>query len=181
MKTRKIIFFFVFSLGVVALYFLFVELYIPKARPAPPPKEEVFDISLISEEEFVAFGERIFTGKGSCGLCHKSLGGRAPALDDIAFVAQDRLKEAAYKGRASTAVQYILESMLEPGVYVVKGYGKMEAGLVVSPMPVVTGAPLNLRPLEIRAVVAYLLYNSGVEVDIKPSRAMPVFGKGVQR
>jgi len=185
LKTRKIIFFFIFSLGVVALYFLFVELYIPKARPAPPPKEEALsynDISLISEDEFVSFGERIFTGKGSCRLCHtvsdgraRPARGRAPALVDIAFTAEDRLQEAGYKGRAVSATGYILESMLEPSVYVVEGYGKMAEGLVVSPMPVVTATPVNLTPFEVRAVVAYLFYSSGVEIDIKPSLELPTY------
>ncbi len=175
MKRRSLIFFSLFSLGVVALYFLFVELYMPELRPVPPPKEEVFDIALISEEEFVAFGERIFTGKGSCRLCHKGLGGRAPSLDEIFFVAEDRLAETAYKGRARTATEYILESMLEPGLYVVEGYGKTEQGRVVSPMPRVTSGLVNLNPLEIRAVVAYLQRSSGVEVSIKPSLVMPGF------
>ena len=174
MKRPSLIFFFIFSIGVVALYFLFVELYLPKVDPMPPPKEEVFDISLISENDFISFGERIFILKGACRLCHKSIGGRAPALGDIAFVSEDRMKETAYKGRAQTATEYILESMLEPSVYVVEGYGKMEAGHVVSPMPRVTARAVNLTPLEIRAVIAYLLDSSGVEVDIKPSHLMPV-------
>ncbi len=181
MKRRSLIFFSLFSLGVVALYFLFVELYMPQLRPVPPPKEEVFDISLLSEEDFVDFGERIFIGKGSCRLCHKGLGGRAPALDQIVFKAEDRLVETAYKGRARTATEYILESMLEPGLYVVEGYGKMEKGQIVSPMPRATSGLVNLTPLEIRAVVAYLQRSSGVEVSIKPSLAMPEFGKGEDR
>ncbi len=181
MKGRSLIFFSLFSIGVVALYFLFVELYMPELRPVPPPKEEVFDISLISEEEFVAFGERIFIGKGSCRLCHKGLGGRAPALDEIVFVAEDRLVETAYKGHARTATEYILESMLEPGLYVVEGYGKMEKGKIVSPMPRVTSGLVDLSSLEIRAVVAYLQRSSGVEVSIKPSLVMPSFSKGEDR
>lgn len=178
MKRRSLFFFSLFSLGVVALYFLFVEFYLPKVDPMPPPKEEVFDIALISEEEFVAFGERIFIGKGSCRLCHKGLGGRAPTLDEIIFVAEDRLLEAGYKGRARSATGYILESMIEPDLYVVEGYGKTEQGQVVSPMPRVTSGLVNLSPLEIRAVVAYLQSSSGVEVSIKPSLLMPSFGKG---
>lgn len=178
LRTRNKISVLLFALGVVGFYFLFVEIYMPDVRPAPPPKDEVFDISLISEEEFASFGERIFTGKGSCRLCHQSVGGRAPALVDVAFTAEGRIKEAGYKGRARTRTGYILESMLEPSAYVVKGYGKIKGGINVSPMPAARSAPVNLSPLEIRAVAAYLLQGSGVEVSIKPSLEMPTYGVG---
>jgi len=33
-----------------------------------------------------------------------------------------RLADAAYRGRAKTIREYVIESVLEPGVYVVPGY-----------------------------------------------------------
>jgi len=53
-----------------------------------------------------------------------------------------------------TAEDYIRESMMCPGCYVVKGYG--ESRDTKSSMPISTKSPINLTPVEVNAVIAYL-------------------------
>jgi len=63
-------------------------------------------------------------------------------------------REGAAGHDVMTAEDYIRETMMCPGCYVVKGYGK--AGDMKSPMPVITKPPIDLSPVEVNAVIAYL-------------------------
>jgi hypothetical protein len=63
-------------------------------------------------------------------------------------------REGAAGHDVMTAEDYIRESMMCPGCYVVKGYGK--GGDMKSPMPVSTKSPSRLTPVEVNAVIAYL-------------------------
>lgn len=105
-------------------------------------------------------GETIFWGKGKCHTCH-SVGGRgsairAPNLGEtgptgqaIATRAELRAKEREKQGKAGMgATDYLVESLAEPGAYVVEGY-KNEMPLVYQP-------PTALKPDEIKAVITYL-------------------------
>jgi hypothetical protein len=58
-----------------------------------------------------------------------------------------RLVDPAYQGRAKTIHEYVIESVVEPGVYVVPGY---PAGI----MPTWYGAKLSALALE--KISAYL-------------------------
>src|SRR3970040_1187707 len=74
-------------------------------------------------QQFIQMGDEIFHGKGTCELCHNPVGGRAPLLDQAGKVAEERLKDSRYKGKAKTGEEYIREPMVEPGAFVVAGFG----------------------------------------------------------
>ncbi|MGV7221905.1 MAG: cytochrome C [Nitrospinales bacterium] len=69
----------------------------------------------------------------------------------------DQIPEAyrrAGAGEEMTGEDYIRESMMCPSCYVVEKYGK--AGDKVSPMPVISKPPIQLTPVEVNAVIAWL-------------------------
>ena len=64
-----------------------------------------------------------------------------------------RLADPAYQGHAKTVREYVIESVIEPGLFVVSGY---PAGT----MPTWYGAKLSALALE--KIAAYLERQSGV-------------------
>ncbi|MDH3742436.1 MAG: c-type cytochrome [Hyphomicrobiales bacterium] len=123
-------------------------------------------------------GETIYWGKGRCFTCH-SVGGQGSAVrgpnhgqfgekfpDAMGERAVKRAAERSEKtGDTWTAVDYMVESLAEPGAYVVEGY-KNEMAVVYAP-------PISLNLTEIKAVVMYLLAQGGdpdaEAVDTGPS------------
>ena len=156
----------VFSLLMIGFFAGFSNFGIPEIKPAPPPVQEQLDLDAITPERFIALGEKLFNGKGTCTLCHNAVGGRAPLLDQTAAIAADRLVEARYQGSAGDAQGYLVESLLEPSAYVVAGFGKAGSADTISPMPSVTGGSIGLSEVEISAVVAYLQDLAGLEVTV---------------
>lgn len=155
-----------FSLFVIAFFAGYANFGVPRVEPAPPPKEEVIDLQAMTMEEFVALGERTFSGKGTCTLCHNAVGGRAPMLDDLTILASERLADPAYEGEASDLESYLYESMVATSAYVVPGFAKAGSGGSVSPMPDVTAGGIGLSEAEMRAVIAYLQDLSGLDVTV---------------
>ena len=105
-------------------------------------------------------GEAIFWGKGKCSTCH-AVGSRGASIRGpnqgeagplgmaIGARAVERARERTNApGKPYTATDYLVESLLDPGAYVVQGY-KNE-------MPNPIRPPIRLKPEEIKAVVAYL-------------------------
>ena len=91
-----------------------------------------------------------------CGLCHASQragtsGIFGPPHDGMKAIAAVRIKDENYRGEATTAAQYIRESILDPTVYVVPGFETS-----VHRMPAYT----NLSAQEIEALVTFLLGES---------------------
>lgn len=107
-------------------------------------------------------GESVFWGKGKCGTCH-SIGGRGsavrcPNLENIALKATEQAARRADDGETGmTATDYLVESIVNPGAYVVENF-KNEMPLVFQP-------PVALNAEEIRAVISYM-QSIGGEVDI---------------
>ncbi|MBI1734856.1 MAG: c-type cytochrome [Candidatus Rokubacteria bacterium] len=105
-------------------------------------------------------GEAIFWGRGKCGTCHAvsgrgnavrgpDQGERGPLGLPIARRAEARARERARaSGRPYTPTDYLVESLVAPGAYVVSGF-KNE-------MPNPLEPPISLTPDEVRAVVLYL-------------------------
>ena len=58
---------------------------IPRIKPAPPPVEEKIDLGAMTMDQFIALGDKVYNGKGTCTLCHNSMG-RAPMLNKIVTV-----------------------------------------------------------------------------------------------
>ncbi|HDO52394.1 MAG TPA: cytochrome C, partial [Rhizobiales bacterium] len=90
----------VFSLLTIGFFAGYSNFGIPQIEPAPPPKEEKLDLGSMTMDQFIAVGGKLFSGKGTCTLCNNNLG-RAPLLDTIGEVAQQRLKDPRYKGEAT--------------------------------------------------------------------------------
>ncbi|NNE36004.1 MAG: c-type cytochrome [Rhodothermales bacterium] len=88
-----------------------------------------------------------------CGLCHKmdragTAGIFGPTHNGLGEIVQQRLKSPNYSGGASSAEDYIRESILEPEKYIVPGYET-----TVHRMPAYT----HLTDREIDAIVRFLI------------------------
>lgn len=150
-----------FSAIVLLLYAAFANM-LPQVQSDPPVEEEISTDGL-DMGGFIAYGERLFLGKGTCTLCHNDLG-RAPDLlvMDLASTFDDRLADprnigASAGGSGASDVEvYLRESMVDPSIYVVEGFGKKGTNDTVSPMPVVNAPPIELNDLEMDAVIAFL-------------------------
>jgi cytochrome c2 len=158
----------VFGLLTIGFFTWFSNFGIPEVEPTPPPKEEVLELGAMGMDQFIALGERIFNGKGTCTLCRA----RAPLFDNIGESVRQRLKDARYAGKATDVESYLYESMVDPSAYVVAGFGKTGTNDTISPMPGVTTGSVGLKEAEIKAVIAYLQKAGGLEVTVQiPSEA----------
>ena len=139
------------------------------------PRESTVDLGALTMDSFVALGESIFEGKGTCTLCHNNLG-RAPDLLalNVARTAREQLEDSRYQGAASDVEDYLRESMIEPGAYVVKGFGKKGTNDAESPMPAVDRAPIQLTDVEIDAVIAFMQAKDGNVVTVALPSEPPV-------
>lgn len=120
---RQFLFVVIFSLLMIGFFAGYSNFGIPQIEPAPPPVEEKIDLGAMDMDQFIALGTKIFSGKGTCTLCHNELG-RAPMLGTIGDAAVQRLKDPRYKGAAEDVEEYLLESLVEPSAFVVEGFGK---------------------------------------------------------
>lgn len=114
-------------------------------------------------------GEAVFWGKGKCYTCHAvgsrgnsirgpNQGESGPLGMPIGARAVERARERAKAtGKPYTATDYLVESLLDPGAYVVQGY-KNE-------MPNPMRPPISLGPEEVKAAIAYL-QSLGGTVDV---------------
>lgn len=164
------------SLGFcVALIFVFASVtYVLPQIKGEAPEEETVDVGALTMDTFVAMGEKLYRGKGTCTLCHNSLG-RAPDLltYDVATVSEQRLKDARYAGKADDVESYLRESMQLPSAFVVEGFGKKGSNDSESPMPAVDQPPIQLSELEIDAIIAFLQKKDGNPVTVALPTAAP--------
>jgi hypothetical protein len=132
----------------------------PTASPSPPATEAPTAAPSPSPapEEATDPGQQVETGlevyrAQYCGLCHAltaagTTGIFGPVHDGMGTLAAQRIADPAYSGAATTAAEYIRESIVEPRRYLVPGY---EAAS--QPMP----AYGYLSEAEIMALVEALL------------------------
>ncbi|OAD23958.1 conserved hypothetical protein, secreted, partial [Candidatus Thiomargarita nelsonii] len=163
-----------FSVALTLVFTLIANL-LPQVE-GEAPVEKTFDPAAFTEESFVALGEELFKGKGTCTLCHNNMG-RAPDILAMNMVetAVERLAEARYQGAATDAESYLRESLLEPSVYVVKNYGKKGSNDTESPMPIINKAPIQLSDIEMDALIAYMQAKDGNSVTVAlPTSTPPV-------
>lgn len=163
----------VFSLAVICGFAGYTTYGLPLIVPEAPPKEEKLGGNL-TMDQYIAVGEKIYNGKGTCTLCHNPVGGRAPLLETVASLAPERMKDARYKGKSKTVEEYIRESMIETSAFVVTGFGKKGTNDTESPMPDVSKGAIGLSGVEINAVIAYLQSIAGVDVTV----ALPTGDEG---
>lgn len=161
-----------FSLAMI-LAFASVTYVLPQSRGDAPPEEEVA-VGALTPEGFVAMGDRLFNGKGTCTLCHNKLG-RAPDLltYDVVKTSLERTAEPRYQGKAKDAEAYLRESLLQPSAYVVAGFGKKGTNDSESPMPAVDQPPIQLSEVEVNAIIAYLQKKDGHPVTVPLPKDAP--------
>ncbi|MBI4056313.1 MAG: c-type cytochrome [Elusimicrobia bacterium] len=133
--------------------FILIGNSIPQIRSDPPRSLNQEDFQKLSLEERIAKGKGIFgTGGERCSQCHivaSGTPGRCPDLEGMSPRAEARAKErSAQTGKRYSGEEYLLESLIEPAAYLVKGYSPL--------MPEVYKPPLDLSEYDIRAVVTYL-------------------------
>jgi mono/diheme cytochrome c family protein len=120
----------------------------PVAKTSAPPIVAPDMVPLVTGEEEIAL---IFTRAG-CPVCHRIPGiigaeGRVGPPLWLATSGPGRLRDPQYRGKAKTVHEYIVESVVEPGVFVVPGYPSQT-------MPAWYGAKLSALALE--KIAAYL-------------------------
>jgi len=148
----------------IILVFTSIANLLPQVEGQAPKDEEV-DLGALTMDAYIAMGERLFKGKGTCTLCHNNLG-RAPDMlvMNMEETAQQRLALDTYKGEAKDSQSYFIESMIDPSKYVVPGYGKEGDP---SPMPTINKAPIGLSDIEMGAIVAFLQAKDGGEPTVE--------------
>ncbi len=100
----------------------------------------------------VAAGREVYRQQ-YCGVCHAlgaagTAGSFGPTHNGMGATAADRVTDSTFTGAASTAEEYILESIIDPGIYVVPGYERTRFR-----MP----AYMNLSEDDLNALVQLLL------------------------
>jgi mono/diheme cytochrome c family protein len=142
--------------GVVGL--LVMGLYAAFSNSIPqiesrPPQELSLEGGNVTPAQLVRAGEEIYKTKGTCEVCHRigQKGTRAPDLAGIGARA-GRVKPG------TTAKQYIIDSLLNPGAFVVEGYPPI--------MPAVDKPPIALNRSELWALTAFL-QSLGGTADVK--------------
>ncbi|HXH86851.1 MAG TPA: hypothetical protein VNI35_08475 [Nitrospira sp.] len=135
----------------VALGLLWALLPVQEPRPkAPAAMASLLPdmVPLVTGDEPIA---EIFTRSG-CLVCHTIPGiagadGRVGPPLLLGSTGAGRLRDPLYQGRAKTVHEYVVESVLEPGVFVVPGYPP-------NTMPTWYGAKLSALALE--KIASYL-------------------------
>jgi hypothetical protein len=156
----------IFSLLVIGGFGGYSNFGIPQIKPSPPPVAEKIDLGAMDMDSFIALGEKILNGRGTCTLCHNSLG-RAPMLDKLGVNIAKRFEDPRNKAEERTPQAYLIESMIDPSAYVVVGFGKAGSKDTESPMPDVSGGSIGLSEVEIAAVTAYMLDSNGMENTVE--------------
>lgn len=157
----KIVLFVLFAIG------LFV--YIGNSVPQVSTEQAgslLMDFSKMSEGEFVKAGEKIVLGKGTCYICHtigNHVATRGPDLSNVGARVDARAREPVNQGRLKSGVDYLVESLHEPGAYVVKDFSPI--------MPKIYKPPVALSRMEIKAVLAYL-ESLGGKVTVTPQTVL---------
>jgi cytochrome c551/c552 len=129
-----------------------------EATPSPVAESGETEPAAASPDEPMAvdtalleLGKEVYHQQ-ACGVCHslasaETLGTFGPPHNNLAMAATERIGEERYKGTATTAEEYIRESIVNPQAFMVTGYQ-----ITRFPMPIFT----NLSEQEVDALV-YLL------------------------
>lgn len=154
-----------FSL-LLTLSFTWIAHLLPQIEGEAPTQEST-DFSGMNKEQFVALGEELYRGKGNCTLCHNELD-RAPDLLQLhtGDLIKGRLADPNYRGKSQSIESYLMESMIDPGIYVVSGYGQKGSNDTISPMHAADKPPISLNLDEMNAIIAFLQDKDGLEITV---------------
>lgn len=134
---------------VLGLLWAFLSPRQPPVEKTPPLPVVVPEmVPLVTGEEDTA----IIFARAGCSVCHRIPGiagaeGRVGPPLWLGTSGPQRLRDPLYRGKAKTVHEYIVESVVEPGVFVAPGYP-------VETMPTWYGAKLSALALE--KIAAYL-------------------------
>lgn len=157
---------FAFVLATVSLY-AYVGQLVPQFEEHPPAKRTIGVDT--APEELAAIGEELARVKGGCLVCHK-----------VTEAGNDRgpdLRQAA--GRAGSrregmdAETYLIESLVDPDIFLAPGYPRM--------MPSAVKPPANFSMAEVKATVAYMQVLGGGEITVRVDAADIQVAKGGAR
>jgi len=139
-----------FALVVMGAYTYFSN-SIPQIE-SKPPQELSLEGGNVTPAQLVKAGEEIYKTKGTCEVCHRigQKGTRAPDLAGVGGRA-GRMKPG------TSAKQYLIESLINPGAFIVEGYPPI--------MPAVDKPPIALNRSELWALTAFL-QSMGGTVDV---------------
>ncbi len=144
------------------ILFMYIGLeFLPQSESRPPKVIKIEEG--ISQEDLVHVGEEIVFGKGQCMVCHVAKpesGMRAPAMSTIGAEME---KEAKERGVSPEA--HVLEALVNPSKYIVKGFED-----IMSP---VHTPPTSLTDGEVIAVAAYL-QSQGGKVTLSYPGSVPI-------
>jgi mono/diheme cytochrome c family protein len=131
--------------------FMLVANSIPQLQSELPQAVELSGD--VTPEQLVAAGEEIFNGAGGCTTCH-GLGTRAPNLLTDEAGAGPIGARCGNRRPGMSCKDYLLESLTEPGAFVVEGY-----------QPIMQDLRRTLPMDQVWAVIAYLESQGGT-VDV---------------
>jgi cytochrome c2 len=140
----------IFAILVMGAYSMFAN-SIPQIE-SKPPQELSLEGGNVTPAQLVKAGEEIYKTKGTCEICHR-IGQKGTRAPDLAGVGG----RAAKTKPGMSAKAYIIESLLQPGAYVVEGYPPI--------MPAVDKPPIALNRSEVWALTAFLESQGGT-VDV---------------
>jgi hypothetical protein len=149
MSDRRINALVLAALAVGFVWALFSARHTPTANSPRPGAVVVPEmVPLVTGDEETTL---IFTRAG-CPVCHRIPGiaganGRVGPPLLLGITGEQRLADPGYRRRAKTVHEYIVESVVEPGTFVVPGYPK-------DAMPTWYGTKLSALALE--KIAAYL-------------------------
>lgn len=93
------------------------------ATPVPPPS-----VALLSDDELAkgdpVKGESVFASQ-ACAACHQVTGTAAPVCPNLSAIGNQAatiIEEAGYAGQATSGLQYLNESIVNPGAFIVSGF-----------------------------------------------------------
>lgn len=124
-------------------FYTYVGQLVPQKEVHPPP--EVVLTKDMTPDDMRRVGREIMDGKGMCFTCHtigKKVGPlRFPDLEGVGA-------RAAHRVPGLSDVEYLAQSLYEPGKFIVPGFNPG--------MPEISKPPIGLSDDEILAVIAYL-------------------------
>lgn len=124
-------------------------------EPTPNPNAAGTDITVQLPTGDAARGKTVAEGSGACAVCHiTGVGGLAPAWKAGDLSARPQAPD--YGGQATTAEQYIVESIVTPNVYIVPP-GQGATWLAAGPSSMPQDYATKLTKQDVADLIAYLL------------------------
>ena len=141
------------------------QFWLTQSEEHPPPELEITVDTDI--DTLVGMGETLVRNKGGCLLCHKITeqgNNRGPDLRGVGG-------RAGVRKPGMSAEAYLMESLVEPGAYVVEEFATAGGASI---MPSADRPPADMSATELKALVAFLQSLSGevtVEITAEDVRA----------